>query len=183
MISPPAALPAFKHLRPYVRPSDYFGATWYGWYPVLGQSRDSGHVEASNFAVAWEGLELLQRECNSPDDELNGETAPFYTVVRTCCNHWAVGWVETIYVHGSNRAALERADEILEALSDYPVLSDEDLSRREGEAATEYWARESVRGRARILRECRSGVSLFAARRDELPQDDCGRVFEYCRGD
>jgi hypothetical protein len=179
------AATAFKHLRPYRRPSDYFGATWYGYYPVDGQHRDSGHLDQSNFEGIWAELEALQSDYTAGPDDLNdnAEGEILDSVVRTVCNHWAVGWVETLYVHESNRAALEHADALLERLEDYPVLDDDDLSQREWTAASEYWSNASMRERARILRECRSRVSLFAVRRDELPQDDDGRIFDYCRGD
>jgi hypothetical protein len=62
------------------------------------------------------------------------------TAIKERHNHWAVGWVEgyaiRVYVKGTKRPtkAFETWCELQDRLSDYPILDEEDYSRREYEA-------------------------------------------------
>ena len=56
-------------------------------------------------------------------------------------NHWAVGWVEWIAIHSSNTAALEKARELCNRANDYPVLDEDDFSRREDEECDQTWSK------------------------------------------
>lgn len=98
-----------------------WGCAYWGergeWLIVAGRSRDSEHIEESNFAA------ILA--------ELGGESD---TVAIERENHWAVGWVETLLVDPADTAMVERASALLERLADYPVLDEGDLSRREYDA-------------------------------------------------
>lgn len=151
-----------EHLKRYTRPDSYAGPTWYEYFPFLGQSRDSDALERSNFR---RGLELVGGESD--------------TVLVVRDSHWAVGWVETIYIHESDADALRKADEIRAALADYPVVDESDFSELEWEEVSHYWEGMSVRQRAEIC--AKYGVSIFAARRDYLPPDDTGAIFDYLR--
>lgn len=149
-------------LKPYKRPDSYAGPTWYGYFPFLGQSRDSSALERSNFT---RGLEIIGGESD--------------TVLVVRDSHWAVGWIETIYIHESDEKALKAADEIAAALSDYPVVDEDHFCELEYTEACEYWARMSVRDRMEAIERSRCHCSIFAARRDELPQDDNGALLQY----
>lgn len=121
----------YRALEEWQRPDSYIGATWRGWAPVVGQSRDSGPLERSNYAATFEALDC------EPFNEREPEDIPAHVdAVDTRAGHWAVGWVETIYVRLGSPAA-DTADEILCALSDYPVLDEEDFSAREHEEECE----------------------------------------------
>jgi hypothetical protein len=91
---------------------------------VLGVSktRDSGPLAQSNFDAA---LKILDPEEDSEDVD----TASF--------NHWGPGWFEIILVKPGTKAH-EKAKEIEACLADYPVLDDEDHSRREWEEHSEW---------------------------------------------
>lgn len=152
----------YDTLKRWTRPDNFadFGdidRTQY--YVAIGQHRDSDTVTRSNFRS------MLR--------ELGGESE---TVLIIRDSHWAVGWVEAIYVHESNTAACAMADETLTALEDYPVISDDDWSGLEYSEACEYWERMSVRDRIDYCRDYR--VSIFAARRAELPEDPQGGLVE-----
>lgn len=153
-----------KHLRLYRRPECYIGPTYFDYYPFLGQSRDSDALERSNFAC---GLELI-----------GGESE---TVLVIRDHHWAVGWVETIYIHQSDEHALRKADEITERLANYPVVDESHYSDLEFSEVAEYWARSSVRDRLDAIKHSRASVSPFAARHDYLPRDDNGALYDYLR--
>lgn len=80
------------------------------------RTRDSDELAESNFATA---LEILGGE---------GEDVEVHRF-----GHWGPGWFEIIIVRPDTDAAAEAAS-IECALADYPVLDDEDYSRREWEA-------------------------------------------------
>jgi len=145
------------NLELWTRPDHYIGEDWDGYYVFLGRHRDSQLLEVSNFECAL--------------SELGGESE---TVLVVSENHWAVGWVEWIAIHESDTSALKAADEIVAALSDYPVVNESDYSEREWEYACEAWECMSVRERVRLLGE--AGENIFSSRSDDLPSS--GDVFE-----
>ena len=126
----------------------------------LGQHRDSDSLTRSNFTC---GLEAIGGESDTVE------------VVRE--SHWAVGWVEWIAIHQDDAAALEKADAIKERLEDYPVVDEDAWSTLEWEESCEYWERMSVRERAELCK--RAEISIFAARRAEIPDSDY--ISEYLR--
>lgn len=155
-----------ENLRLYKRPQHYAGPDYFDYYPFLGQSRDSDALERSNFA---RGLELIGGESD--------------TVLVIRDSHWAVGWVETIYIHKSDEQALRKADEIKAQLADYPVVDESHYSDLEWSEVVEYWERSSVRDRLEAIHLSRASVSIFAARRADFPQgDDNGALYDYLRG-
>lgn len=91
------------------------------WFGILGQSRDSDILERSNFEC---GLKMLGGESN--------------TVRVERYDHWAVGWIEEIYVKPDSEAH-QIALDIEQSLSDYPVLDDMAYSEAEQEEAIETW--------------------------------------------
>lgn len=111
------------HCQRWTMPTDYAGETWPGYYRAgVGQSRDSDALERSNFRSMLKAL--------------GGESD---TVIVVREGHWAVGWIEWIAIHQDDETALQEADEILAALSDYPVIDDEDFCALECEEADEVW--------------------------------------------
>ena len=160
-----------RRLKRWKLPDSYMGAHWDGHYVFLGQHRDSDALTRSNFRVALRELEELPAPPELPEDCITRETVSE--------NHWAVGWVEWIAIHETDTAALEAADEMVLAMEDYPVLDDCDLSELEFAEASEYWERMRWRDRAEAIKFSGSSVSLFACRRDDLPEDDDGRLLSY----
>jgi hypothetical protein len=114
-------------------PDSWFGEPWEGYYVFLGRHRDSDCLAESNFAIALAAL--------------GGEDGNMVAVVRE--GHWLCGWIEWIAIHSRHGAALRAADEMAAAISDYPVLDEEDFSERETEAACEVW-RDCFRDRDRV---------------------------------
>ena len=160
----PIAPTAPKHLTRWEPPKDYFGAEWSSYYSAgVGQSRDSDCLEQSNFSSMLSAL--------------GGESE---TVIVVRESHWAVGWVEWIAIHQSDEQALRVADVQCERLANYPILDEDDFSRREFEAQCEAWENAGLQGRMEYCR--RAGISIFAARRSELPQDDNGALGELLLG-
>jgi len=127
--------------------------------PVM-RTRDSRPMEESNFASALE--------------RLGGETDK---VQVHRFNHWGPGWFEIILVDNKDAEKVEGLRDIYKSLDNYPLLDEEDFSRREWEGASEYWRDMSIRERVCLCAE--HGVSIFSARRDEIPDDDNGRIYEY----
>lgn len=113
----------YRHIKPWTMPANYAGEIWPDYYSSgVGQSRDSGALEQSNFATMLKSL--------------GGESE---TVIVVREGHWAVGWVEWVAIHSSDEKALAIADAQLERLAQYPVLDEEDWSIREEESANCVW--------------------------------------------
>ena len=96
--------------------------------------------------------------------ELGGESE---TVEIVRFGSSMVGWTEWILIDPSNTEALAKAEEMAERLADYPLLDEDDYGNREHEAVCEQWEGADTRERMEYCREC--AVSVFAARRDEVP--------------
>lgn len=118
-------------LKKWAHPPNYMGATWEGFYVApIARNRDSGALEESNWASQ---LELLSKhKADVPGEDI-------YSPIVVSENHWAVGWVEWVAIHESNSAAIAEAERIAERLENYPVLNEEDWSRREDEEAQSVW--------------------------------------------
>lgn len=160
------------HLKRWKMPSNYFGAEWEGYYTFLGQHRESDCLTRSNFRVALKRLNGIAIEFEQQRQDIEESAV---CAVRE--SHWAVGWVEWIAIHESNTEALKAADEMAAGLEDYGALCDEDWSELECEEADAYWKEISIKERIGYIRKS-DGVSIFAARRDYVPSDDCGRIQE-----
>lgn len=164
---------AFEHLKRYTRPPYFADCASFErreHYVAIGQNRDSDTITRSNFRV------MLQR--------LGGETETVF-IVRD--RHFLCGWVEAIYIHESDTQACETADRLLADLADYPILSEDDHSELEWTETADYWAGMSVRERVEWITRANAyneytrvdhPIPVFAARRDELPEDPAGRLFE-----
>ena len=151
-----------ENLKRWTLPPSYGGAHWDGYYVFLGQNRDSDTLARSNFEC---GLKAIGGESDS------------VRVIRE--GHWACGWIEWIAIHESDSNALREADSIMDALADYPVVDEMHWSELEWTEACDFWESMSVRERAYYCE--RAGVSIFAARRDYLPQDS-GNLVEILSG-
>lgn len=152
-----------RALNRWTLPDSYVGAEWPEYFVFLSQARDSDALSRSNFEC---GLRALGGESES------------VVVVRE--RHWAVGWVEWIAIHESDVTAILSADEIACALSDYPVLDESHFSELEWTEAEQYW--ESLQLSERVELCAEAGISIFAARRNYIPSDDSGFIFERCVG-
>lgn len=158
------------HCKPWKLPPYYMGAHWDGYHVFLEQHRDSDSVTRSNFAVGLAALEALPPFGVDRDEESR---------VIVYESHAAVGWIEWIAIHDDDTAALVAADAMLAMIDNYPCLSDDHLSDLEWNEACVYW--EGMPIRERIYTCDKFGVSIFAARRAEVPNDDTGALFDYLR--
>ncbi len=119
--------------------------------PVV-QTRDSGPLSQSNYAVALRELDAIDP---NHKDHVDHRFA-----------HWGPGWFEIIIEKPGPPCAVA-AKEMESALADYPVLDESDYSEREYEEACSAWEWTDRRDRIAIC--AKHGVSIFAARRDEIP--------------
>jgi hypothetical protein len=147
-----------KYLQRWTRPdsfADFADFDRREYFVAAGQHRDSDTLTRSNFRSILAAL--------------GGESE---TVIIVRDSHFAVGWVEAVYIHESDSAALATADAILERLEGYPVVDEDDWSGLEYAEAAEYWGRLSVSERLDYCQKYR--CSPFAARRADLPDDPQG---------
>lgn len=94
------------------------------WAVIYTHHRDSGLLDQSNAAAIASELDTFTTGSN-PD------------VVAEHHHHWAVGWIDgysiLVYRRGRITEAFRRWHELAQQLADYPVLDEEDYSRREYE--------------------------------------------------
>lgn len=131
-----------------------------------GVSRDSGAMGRSNWRVLNKCLDEIDPDGN--DHEIHR------------FNHWGPGWFEIVVVRPDTACAKE-AQRISDALTDYPVIDDDDYSREEAEESEDIWKHWSIEDRVTHIQQfnkkyCES-ISIFAARRDEVPSG----MFSYMR--
>ena len=100
------------------------------WYIGYTHNRDSGLLDQSNAAQIAAALEpFTEADDNDPDviDEHHG--------------HWACGWIDgwaiRVFRDGKITAAFRTWVELQDRLSEYPILDEEDYSRREYDATFE----------------------------------------------
>jgi len=93
--------------------------------------------------------------------------------------HWGPGWFEIVLVRPDS-ACHRIAAECMCALANYPILDDDSHSMAEFEAACDAWERANLRDRIETCMQ--ASISMFAARCDEMPDDDQGAVRDYLLG-
>lgn len=143
--------------------ANYAGADLSAFYVApVSVTRDSLLLERVNWQVVTADLERV-----SQHDETGSH----------CMGHWACGWYELFLIHADDAAALQAADEWACSLADYPVADESAWCAAEYEAVADYWERCSVSERMEALE--RFDLSVFAARRDELPDDPTGALHQY----
>ena len=145
----------------WTHPKHYVGKTYYDYYVLLGQHRDSSVLQRSNFQLA---LEMLGGESDG--------------VLVARASHWAVGWVESLFIHCEDADKVAVGEEIEESLSQYPILDDEHYSELEESEVMEYWDREPLRWRVELCKS--AGVTVFAARHDDAPYT-YSKLYDYLR--
>lgn len=135
----------FKRLKLWeTSPDPWFGKPWRGWYVGLGRTRNSGLLANSNFECFLTAV----REASAGKTVNDSANAPRYescdwsdtpAVYAVSEPHWACGWVEWIAIHESDDAALEKAEELMNGLENYPILDEEHHSNMEFEAEEAAW--------------------------------------------
>ena len=118
----------------------------------VSRSRDSGPLDKSNFK---EALRVLGGESD--------------TVQIHRFGHWACGWYELLLIDPSDMERVAIGEEIERRLENYPVLNEEDYSQRETDGAQSLWDSLSLHERIDVCE--RTGVSVFAARRGDMPME------------
>jgi hypothetical protein len=134
------------------------------WLIAYSVHRDSDVLERSNFAA-------MKRRLVDADSLLG----PSEMVAVETSSHWAVGWIDYLVVHPLSHAA-RVAEQLNAKIADYPVLDEELYSQMEHDEAWLAWQNASVKDRIHYLRRYCEGVSIFAARRDDLPEDESGSL-------
>jgi len=106
------------------------------WAIFYTHQWDSGLLDQSNAAVIEKAFEPFT-ETDDPD------------IVLETHSHWAVGHVDGFSIRvvrdGEVTGAFKTYYELTELLADYPVLNEEDYSRREYEATLEYLTDAALR--------------------------------------
>lgn len=95
------------------------------WFITYTHHRDSGLLDQSNAAA-------IERELQPFTDSDDPDVVPEHH------HHWGVGWIEgwsiRVFRDDQITAAFRAYHELAQRLDNYPVLDDEDFSRRQYEA-------------------------------------------------
>lgn len=142
------------------RPDHYVGS-WpgtEGFLLTVAMHRDSDAVDRSNFEIA-QTLLVEVADTLPPDDE---PSMGWVTIHRA--SHWAVGWVEYLWVADTPKLA-EAALNMLNALTDYPVLDEMHLSELESTELADHLSDN-------LSYLTRSALTSAGHELDELPDTD-----------
>ena len=110
-------------------PSNYMGTDYEGYYILYSMNRDSDYLTVSNFETILKVFEDIG--VNVVEDyDMSDNVHPFVINVRM--KHWLVGWSDIIMIHEDSSPEIwERVESINNALSDYPILDDDDYYEKE----------------------------------------------------
>lgn len=110
-------------------PSNYMGCDYEGYYILYSMNRDSDYLEISNFETILKLFEDIGVKVVE-DYDMRFDKHPYVINVRA--RHWAVGWIDTIMIHEDASPDIwDQVESIINALSDYPVLDDDDYYKKE----------------------------------------------------
>lgn len=141
-----------EHLEKWHWAENYFGEDYSDYFVAGGQHRDSDCIGKSNFECT---LEMLGGESKH--------------VIVTRANRWAVGWIENILIHeDAPKKLLEKAEEIICILSEYPVLDDVHYYEMVEYERQNYWEFMSMNNRINALKDVNENI--FKARHDKYPE-------------
>lgn len=159
----------------WTKPQYYAGFSPDGDYLLASQHRDSDSLTRSNWICICQEFETEAFD----NRETEYEDRP--NVYTWSASHCMVGYVDYLMVRSdAPEETLKAAAMILDKLEQYAVYDEDHWSELENNEACETWSGFSVRDRLEILKG--TGVSIFAARRDYMPDDDCGYIAERLRG-
>lgn len=175
-------------LNIWSRPDHYAGYNPEGHILVVATHRDADALQRTNWdaaatrlleAAGMESVGTLDSEkggfWNAPDPS----TAPM--VYQWSASSSLIGWIQYLMVRpDAPQAVIDEAQAIADDLAAYPALDEDAWSQLEYEETSNYWAEMSPRDRAIVIRKSGSNASIFAARRDYLPDDD-GAVEQWLR--
>jgi len=163
-------------MKIWKRPSHYLGETWNEYYVFLTVNRDSDCLERSNYECAIKEIsEKWERVGKDYENGLYGylpyDDLPYQEVKE---NHFLCGWIGWIAIHKDCQPLVELAETLEKRLDDYPILNEEHYSQLENDEAYRYW--ESCNTSDRIEMCKKHHVSIFASRRDEMPDTNSGEL-------
>lgn len=149
---------------------NYGGIDYSDYYIVIGRNRDSCLLENHNYEEVWKRLNDFENELEEEDNTEYG------WLIGANFGHWAVGWIELIMVHeDAPQELIDTATDILNDMSNYPLLNEDEYYRKVYEAVDEYWQQMSLRERIEMCNKY--NVNIFAARHDYIPDDEF--LYEY----
>ena len=166
---------AIEHLEEcaWTRPPHYMAfeslANPVGDYCIYSKTRDTGILGEVNFEKI---LECLEEEMKKYEENVayQGDEDDRPWVYTFSASHCMCGWVEYIIVRkDSPESLLKVAGEIFCAISEYPIFDEEAYGEACYEAICEYWGNARLQDRIEYCQDAE--VSIFAARRDEIPEE------------
>lgn len=166
-------------MKLYERPDSYCGPEYYGCYPFIGRSRDSRLVESSN----WKGIteELKKKfgpeQCGEYGNDgfcgakkVTEAGKPTWFIIRD--SHWAVGWVETLYIHQDAKEIVAWAEAVEKRLEGYPIYNEDLYSEMEMEEKAKFWQNCDKDERVALLKEAGLSGSKWLSKYPPMEVED-----------
>jgi hypothetical protein len=166
-------------MEKWTHPRDYGGFSPEGDFGVYSQHRDSNALTRSNYECIFRDLKEFAKKFLEPEDNPDIESGDIGSWVYDFrAGHWAVGWVEYILIRqDAPQEIIDKGDEILAEISDYLVYDESHYYELEWDEATEYWGSLPIDERVDLCKE--HNLSIFSARRDYIPPNDDGSLYDY----
>jgi hypothetical protein len=171
---------AIEHLETtaWTTPDDYAGFNPVGDFVVLTRTRDSNLLDQCN----WDLISDLLLEFTDTDNACLDYSLDSDDICYTWrANHWACGWVEYLMISKNAPDSIkELAGKIVCDLANYPVFDDDYYSERQSDLAYDRWHEADTSERIDLCKD--AGVSIFAARSDDIPEKVHDEITqsEYC---
>lgn len=166
-------------LQQWSQPDSYFGFNPVGDYGVCSRHRDSGILDNCNWEEIWKFLKEKEAQFPAPPEEpaekyqtgfSDRDETPGTWIYEWEASHWAVGWVGYMMLREDAPAELiEIVEQVKDDLDNYCIFNEDRYYEMRWEANSEFWNQMSVKERVYYCQ--RAHVSIFAARRDELPEE------------
>lgn len=179
----------------WTSPGSYAGYDPVGHILVASKHRDSDALSRSNWTEACQRIAKAANVETLPDlaDLYEGgwpsgrrlEPEEMPAAYTFSASHCMVGWVEYMLVRpDAPESVLKEVQAIADDIAAYPALNEDAWSELEWNEAQDYWASMSLRDRLEIITDSRGerACSIFAIRRDYIPEDDNGFIFERLNG-
>lgn len=166
-------------LDQWQQPKDYFGFNPVGDYGIYARTRDSSILDNCNWEEIWKHLKKVEAQYPPPPEGSiekyktvfsDGDATPKTWVYEWEASHWACGWLGYMMIREDAPIELLKVVELVkEDLDNYCVYNEERYCEMKWEANSALWKNMDVKERIYYCQ--RADISIFAARRDDLPDE------------
>ena len=167
------------NLNQWQQPKDYFGFNPVGDYGIYSRTRDSSILDNCNWEEIWKHLKAVEALYPPPPEGSiekyqtgfsDQDETPKTWFYEWEASHWACGWLGYMLLREDAPIELINAAELVkENLDNYCIYNEDRYYDMRWEANSDLWKSLNIRDRVYYCQ--RAEISIFAARRDDLPNE------------